>query len=233
GARVPDALASQLPRRRCAAADRGHGARGELRIRPPALHRARALRRAHPRPLRAGLAGREPAGRGLADLGRDHGDRGTGAPGARRPLADPQLSGGMMRALVVEEYGPYDSHRLRDGWPEPAAAPGKVLIATRAMSVNFPDVLMVEGGYQHRPKPPVVAGFDVSGVVEAVGEGVTRVSPGDRVLAYVADGAFAEKVLAPDGSVWKMPDEMPFEHGAVFGLVYLTAHASLVENCRA
>jgi NADPH2:quinone reductase len=138
-----------------------------------------------------------------------------------------------MRALVVEEYGPYDSHRLRDDWPEPDAGPGRVLIATRAMSVNFPDVLMVEGGYQHKPKPPVVAGFDASGVVEAVGEGVTRIAPGDRVLAYVTDGAFAEKVSAPEGSVWKMPDEMPFEHGAAFGLVYLTAHISLVENCRA
>ena len=138
-----------------------------------------------------------------------------------------------MRALVVEEYGPYDTHELREDWPEPEAAPGRVLIATRAMSVNFPDVLMVEGGYQHRPKPPVVAGFDVSGVVEAVGDGVTRAAPGDRVLAYVADGAFADKVSAPDGSVWKMPGEMPFEHGAAFGLVYLTAHISLVENCRA
>lgn len=138
-----------------------------------------------------------------------------------------------MRALVVEEYGPYDSHRLHEDWPDPAPGPGQVLIETRAMSINFPDVLMVEGGYQHKPKPPVVAGFDASGVVAATGPGVTRVAPGDRVLAYVKDGAFAEKLAAPEGSVWKMPDEMPFEHGAAFGLVYLTAHISLVENCRA
>jgi NADPH:quinone reductase len=138
-----------------------------------------------------------------------------------------------MRALVIEQYGPWDSHRLRDDWPEPVPGPGEVLIETRAMSVNFPDVLMVEGGYQHRPDPPVVAGFDVSGVVAAVGEGVRRAAPGDRVLAYVADGAFADKVAAPEGSVWTMPDDMAFEHGAAFGLVYLTAHISLVENCRA
>lgn len=138
-----------------------------------------------------------------------------------------------MRALVVEEYGIWDSHRLREDWPEPEPGPGEVLIGARAMSVNFPDVLMVEGGYQHRPEPPVVAGFDVSGVVEAVGADVSRVAPGDRVLAYVEDGAFADKVAAPEGAVWKMPDEMPFEHGAAFGLAYLTAHVSLVENCRA
>lgn len=138
-----------------------------------------------------------------------------------------------MRALVVQEYGPYDSHSLRSDWPDPQPAPGRVVIETRAMSINFPDVLMSEGGYQHRPKPPVVLGFDCAGVVSAVGEGVTRVAPGDRVLAYVKEGAFAEKVLAPETSVWKMPDEMPFEHGAAFGLVYLTAHLSMVENCKA
>jgi NADPH2:quinone reductase len=101
------------------------------------------------------------------------------------------------------------------------------------MSVNFPDVLMAEGGYQHRPTPPVVAGFDCAGIVEAVGEGVTRVRPGDRVLCYTIDGAFAEKVAAPEGDVWRMPDGMPFEDAAAFGLAYLTAHISLVENCRA
>jgi NADPH2:quinone reductase len=108
-----------------------------------------------------------------------------------------------------------------------------VLIATRAMSVNFPDVLMAEGGYQHRPTPPVVAGFDCAGVVEATGPGVTRARPGDRVLCYTADGAFAEKVAAPEGDVWRMPDAMPFEDAAAFGLVYLTAHISLVQNARA
>jgi NADPH2:quinone reductase len=138
-----------------------------------------------------------------------------------------------MRALVVEKYGPWDSHRLHEDWPEPVPGPGEVLIETRAMSVNFPDVLMSEGGYQHRPEPPVVLGFDCAGTVAAVGQGVTRAAPGDRVLAYVAEGAFAEKVAAPQDSVWRMPDGMPFEHGAAFGLVYLTAHLSLVENCRA
>lgn len=138
-----------------------------------------------------------------------------------------------MRALVIEQYGPWDGHRLREDWPDPRPGPGEVLIETRAMSVNFPDVLMVEGGYQHRPPPPVVAGFDAAGVVTQIGEGVTRAAPGDRVMAYVVDGAFAEKLAAPQGDVWTMPDEMPFEHGAAFGLVYLTAHLSLVENCRA
>ncbi|MFK7942866.1 MAG: NADPH:quinone oxidoreductase family protein [Paracoccaceae bacterium] len=135
-----------------------------------------------------------------------------------------------MRALVVSEYGPWDSHALQEDWPDPAPGPGGVLIETRAMSVNFPDVLMVEGGYQHKPPTPFVPGFDAAGVVLAVGEGVTRVAPGDRVLTYTRDGAFAEKVAAPEGDVWKIPDAMPWDHAAAFGLVYLTAHISMIEN---
>ena len=138
-----------------------------------------------------------------------------------------------MRAIVIEEYGPYDSHQLREDWPDPEPGPNDVLIGTRAMSVNFPDVLMVEGGYQHRPAPPVVPGFDAAGEVLTTGRDVTRVQIGDRVLTYTQDGAFAEKVAAPETAVWKMPDQMPFEHGAAFGLVYLTAHISLIENAAA
>ena len=138
-----------------------------------------------------------------------------------------------MRALVVEDYGPYDSHRLHEDWPDPQPGPGEVLIGVRAMSVNYPDVLMVEGGYQHKPPTPVVPGFDAAGEVLAIGKGTTRVRPGERVLTYTQDGAFAEKVAVPEADVWKIPDSMPYEHGAAFGLVYLTAHISLIENAAA
>ena len=138
-----------------------------------------------------------------------------------------------MRALVVEEYGPYDSHRLRDDWLDPVAGPDEVLIETRAMSVNFPDVLMVEGGYQHKPPVPVVPGFDASGVVIATGADVRGFEIGDRVLTYTPDGAFAEKVAVTARDAWQMPDTMSFEDAAAFGLTYLTAHISLVENAAA
>lgn len=139
-----------------------------------------------------------------------------------------------MRALVVREYGPYDSHALED-LPDPVAGPGEVVIETRAMSVNFPDVLLVEGLYQHRPEPPVIPGFDCAGIVRSVGPGVTRVAPGQRVFAYAPDGAFAERALVPAAHVYRMPEGKDFEEASAFGLVYLTAHTSLVDNahCKA
>ncbi len=137
-----------------------------------------------------------------------------------------------MRALVVDEFGPYDSHALRD-WPDPEPGPGEVLIETRAMGLNFPDLLMVEGRYQHRPERPFIAGLDCAGVVRATGAGVSRAAPGDRVLASMRTGAFATLARAPETAIWRMPDSMSFEHGAAFGLVYLTAWISLIENAGA
>ena len=136
-----------------------------------------------------------------------------------------------MRALVVRDYGPYDGHALED-LPEPEPGPGQVVIDTRAMSVNFPDVLMVEGLYQHRPPPPVIAGFDCAGIVRAVEPDVTRAAPGDRVFAYAPDGAFAERALVPAANVYQMPEGMTFEEAAAFGLVYLTAQTSMIDNAR-
>jgi NADPH2:quinone reductase len=101
------------------------------------------------------------------------------------------------------------------------------------MGLNFPDVLMVEGKYQHKPARPFIPGFDAAGVVSAVGAGVNRVALGDRVLTTLRHGAFATRVTAPEQSVWRMPGAMSFEHGAAFGLVYLTAYISLIVNARA
>ncbi|HSF95580.1 MAG TPA: NADPH:quinone oxidoreductase family protein [Thermohalobaculum sp.] len=138
----------------------------------------------------------------------------------------------MMRALLVEEFGPFETHAIRE-LPDPLPGPGEVAIDTRAMSLNFPDLLMVEGKYQHKPQRPFIAGFDAAGVVVAAGEGVTRVRPGDRVLTSLRNGAFATRVIAPQHAVWAMPDAMSFEDAAAFGLVYLTAYISLIENARA
>lgn len=137
-----------------------------------------------------------------------------------------------MRALVIEEFGPYDSHALRD-WPDPEPGPGEMVIETRAMGLNFPDLLMIEGRYQHKPERPFIAGFDCAGVVRAVGQGVSRAAPGDRVLATTRAGAFATLARVREPDVWKMPENMSFEDGAAFGLVYLTAHISMIENAGA
>ncbi len=137
-----------------------------------------------------------------------------------------------MRALVVEEFAPFETHEIRE-LPDPAPGPGEVVIDARAMGLNFPDVLMVEGKYQHKPARPFIPGFDAAGVVSAVGEGVRRVAVGERVLTSLRHGAFATCVTASAHGVWRMPDAMSFEDGAAFGLAYLTAYISLIENARA
>ncbi|MFQ5567424.1 MAG: zinc-binding dehydrogenase, partial [Paracoccaceae bacterium] len=137
-----------------------------------------------------------------------------------------------MRALVVEDFAPFESHGIRE-LPDPAPGPGEVVIEARAMGLNFPDLLMVEGKYQHKPARPFIPGFDAAGVVSAIGPGVTRAAVGDRVLTSLGHGAFATRVTAPEHGVWRMPEAMSFEHGAAFGLVYLTAYISLIENAKA
>lgn len=138
----------------------------------------------------------------------------------------------MMHALVVEEFGPFEGHAIRE-LPDAAPGPGEVAIAVKAMGLNFPDLLMVEGKYQHRPERPFIPGFDAAGVVRAVGSGVTRARPGDRVLVSGQLGAFTTLAIAPETAVWRMPEVMSFDEGAAFGLVYITAYVSMIENARA
>ncbi len=137
-----------------------------------------------------------------------------------------------MRALVVEDFAPFETHEIR-ALPDPAPGPGEVIIDARAMGLNFPHLLMVEGNYQHKPARPFIPGFDAAGVVRDIGAGVTRVAVGERVLTSLRHGAFATMVTAPEQDVWRMPEAMSFEDGAAFGLVYLTAYISLIVNARA
>jgi len=139
-----------------------------------------------------------------------------------------------VRALVVSEHGPIENVALADV-PAPHPGPGEVLIDVRAASVNFPDILVINGTYQKLPARPFVPGKDLSGVVAAVGEGVTLVKAGERVMAQTEHGAYAERCVVPEQNCFAMPARMSFEEGAAMGLVYLTAHFALVERagCKA
>jgi NADPH2:quinone reductase len=114
--------------------------------------------------------------------------------------------------------------------PEPRPAAGDVLIDTRAIGVNFPDILMVQGKYQIKPALPFSPGHEVGGVVAEVGAGVGRVAPGQRVLALLGWGGYAERVTAAAAGVFAIPDAMGFEAAAAFGLVYQTAYCALVQR---
>lgn len=134
-----------------------------------------------------------------------------------------------MRALVVHEHGPIENLRLEE-FTQPRPGPGEVLIDVQAASVNFPDLLVVGGTYQKLPERPFVPGKDLAGTIAELGADVTQFKRGDRVMAQVEYGAYAEKALAAAVNCHRMPERMTFAEGAAMGLVYLTAHLALVER---
>jgi len=134
-----------------------------------------------------------------------------------------------MRAVVVREHGPIAAQRV-ETLPEPAPGPGEVLIDARAIGVNYPDMLVIEGRYQLLPPRPFTPGKELAGVVSAVGAGVTRIRVGDRVMAQREYGCYADRVLAPEATCYRMPAALGFEEGAALGLAYQTSHFALVER---
>jgi synaptic vesicle membrane protein VAT-1 len=103
-----------------------------------------------------------------------------------------------------------------------------VRIAVRAAGINFADLLARSGLYPDAPQPPCVVGYEVAGEVESVGEGVTAVKAGDRVLAGTRFGGQAELVSVPEEQVIPLPEGLSFEQGAAFPVNYATAYAGLV-----
>jgi len=134
-----------------------------------------------------------------------------------------------MRALVVHEFGPVDSHRIED-FPSPEPGPNDVIVNVQGIGLNFADALMLQGKYQMRPAQPFVPGRDAAGVVARVGENVTRVKVGDRVICQVLWGAFAEEVRAPQEKVFKLPDELDLITAAGSVTVYNTAYVAVFER---
>ena len=134
-----------------------------------------------------------------------------------------------MRAVVVREHGPLAQHRLETA-ADPAPGRGEVLIEARAIGVNYPDLMVMQGSYQLLPPRPFSPGKEVAGVVAAVGAGVTRVRVGDPAMALPEYGTYAEKVVVPEAHCFRMPEKMPFEEGAVLALAYQTAHFALLER---
>jgi len=98
--------------------------------------------------------------------------------------------------------------------------------------VNFPDILLVEGKYQMKPERPFIPGMEAAGVVSAVGEGVTGIKTGDRVIAATMLGAFAEKVPVHASQVVPMPASMSFDEGAALTTIYGTSWHALKDRAK-
>ena len=112
----------------------------------------------------------------------------------------------------------------------PAPAPGEARVAICAASLNFPDLLVVQGKYQFKPTPPFVPGAEFSGAVEALGEGVSQLAVGQRVMSVAVTGAFATHACVQATRLVPMPRAMPFEDGAAFLMTYGTSHHALIDR---
>jgi NADPH2:quinone reductase len=131
-----------------------------------------------------------------------------------------------MKALVVKQFGALAVEEC----PAPVPGAGEVLVDVRAAGVNFPDLLVIAGTYQHLPPLPFIPGKECSGVVNAVGANVKLVKPGDRVMVQIEYGAFAQQVVAKELQCHVIPDAMGFPEAAVLGLTYMTAYFALTER---
>lgn len=114
--------------------------------------------------------------------------------------------------------------------PEPG--PGQLRIAVKAAGVNFPDTLIIRDLYQFKPPRPFAPGGEVSGVIEAISDGVKGFAVGDRVLSGGIHGGFATHFIAEAARTHKIPDDMPFDEAAGFMLTYGTSHYALRDRAR-
>lgn len=127
-----------------------------------------------------------------------------------------------MRAVYVTRFGGPEVLEVREA-PDPAPKPGEVRIRTRAAGLNFSELMGRLGFNPDAPRPPCVLGYEVAGIVDATGDGVSHLSPGNRVCALTNFGGHAEVVCAPVAATVRIPDGAPFEEAAAVPVTYATA----------
>jgi NADPH:quinone reductase len=131
-----------------------------------------------------------------------------------------------MKAVLCKQFGPPDSLVVED-IASPKASTGEVVIAVKAASLNFPDVLIIQNKYQFKPPLPFSPGSELAGVVKEIGPGVQGCRPGDKVIAFTTYGAFAEEVKTDASRLVPLPEKMDFVTGAAFLLTYATTDHAL------
>ncbi|MDP1632527.1 MAG: NADPH:quinone oxidoreductase family protein [Caulobacter sp.] len=134
-----------------------------------------------------------------------------------------------MKAIVVRAYGAFDALRVEDH-DAPTVGPGQVRVRVHAAAANYVDALIVSGRYQVKPPLPFIPGAEFGGLVESVGEGVDRLSVGDRVCGSQVGGAFGELVTASATMVFRIPASMSFIDAAIFRASNGTAFHALVQR---
>jgi NADPH2:quinone reductase len=136
-----------------------------------------------------------------------------------------------MRAALCTHYGPPEELEIRDV-PSPLPGRGQVVIAVKSCGVNFPDVLLIQDKYQFKPPLPFAPGGEIAGVVQEAGEGVTAPKRGDRVIASIGTGGFAEQALADSARCIAMPDNLGFDVASCFFTAYGTSWHALKDRAQ-
>ena len=134
-----------------------------------------------------------------------------------------------MKALLSRAPGGPETLVLAD-IPEPQPGPGEIRLMVQACGVNFPDSLIIADEYQVRPPRPFAPGAEVSGIVDAVGEGCDPTLVGRRMIGFIGHGGMVEKVVLPIARAVPMPDAMPFDVAASLILTYATSYHALVDR---
>jgi NADPH2:quinone reductase len=136
-----------------------------------------------------------------------------------------------MRALLSKSPGRFDSLAL-ETVADPTPKAGEVLVGVKACGVNYPDVLIIEDKYQARPPRPFAPGGEIAGVIEALGDGVSQLQVGDRVIGQLVWGGMAEKVVVAQKHCLPMPDAMSYEDGAAFMITFGTTYYALKQRAQ-
>jgi NADPH2:quinone reductase len=134
-----------------------------------------------------------------------------------------------MKAILCKAYGPIDSLTLEDV-AEPEATGSKIVIKARAIGVNYPDGLLVQGLYQAKPDLPFVPGMEMAGVVESIGPDTRRLKPGMRVIATAGTGAFAEKGLYAEAQCIPLPNAIDDADACALMCGFGTSHHALKQR---
>lgn len=131
-----------------------------------------------------------------------------------------------MKAIWIPKHGSPDVLEVRES-DDPEPGPGEVRVRVRAAGLNFAEIMARQGLYPDAPKPPMVVGYEVAGVVDAVGEGADASAIGKRVAAMIRFGGHSDTVCLKADQFFEMPDNMSFEEGAALPVNYLTAYHML------
>ncbi|WP_339513904.1 NADPH:quinone oxidoreductase family protein [Pseudomonas sp. RL_15y_Pfl2_60] len=134
-----------------------------------------------------------------------------------------------MKAVLCKAFGPAETLVVEET-ANPQAKKNEVIINVHCAGVNFPDTLIIEGKYQFKPPFPFSPGGEAAGVVSSVGEKVSHLKVGDRVMALTGWGSFAEQVAVPSYNVMPVPKSMDFPSAAAFGMTYGTSMHALKQR---